>query len=134
MVLLLLCLAPASGAAIRIVKINFDPAGADTGSNTSLNAEWIRLKNTGTRARTLTGWRVHDRGRDHVYKFGTYRLGAGNTVTIHTGKGSNTARNRYWRLENYVWNNDRDKATLRKRDGTIVDTCAYSGAGSTAVC
>lgn len=116
------------------MKIYFDPPGADTGSNSSLNDEWIRLKNTGTRARSLTHWRVHDRGRDHLYRFGTYTLGAGKTVTIHTGHGSNTARNRYWRLDNYVWNNDGDKATLKKPDGTFVDSCSYSGSGSYKVC
>jgi hypothetical protein len=129
-----LIVAPTGSAAIRIVKIYFDSPGADTGSNSSLNDEWIRLKNTGTRARSLTKWRVHDRGRDHLYIFGTYTLGAGKTVTIHTGRGSNTARNRYWRLDNYVWNNDGDKATLKKPNGTIVDTCSYSGAGSFKVC
>jgi hypothetical protein len=129
-----LTVAAPGSAAIRIVKIYFDPPGADTGSNSSLNAEWIRLKNTGTKARALTGWRVHDRGRDHLYTFGTYTLGAGKTVTIHTGNGSNTARNRYWRLDNYVWNNDGDKATLKKPNGTIIDTCSYSGAGSAVAC
>jgi hypothetical protein len=132
--LAVLVVAPAGNAAIRIVKIYFDSPGADTGSNSSLNAEWIRLKNTGTKARSLTNWRIRDRGGDHVYRFGTYTLGAGKTVTIHTGNGSNTARNRYWRLDNYVWNNDGDKATLKKPNGTIVDTCSYSGAGSFKVC
>lgn len=132
--LAVLVLAPAGNSAIRIVKIYFDPPGADTGSNSSLNAEWIRLKNTGSTARSLTHWRVRDRGPDHVYRFGTYTLGAGKTVTIHTGRGSNTARNRYWRLDNYVWNNDGDRGTLVRPNGTIVDRCSYSGAGSYKVC
>lgn len=128
-----LSLAPTSSAAVRIVKIYFDPAGADTGSNSSLNAEWIRLKNTGTTGRSLTNWRVRDR-QAHVYRFGSYTLGAGKTVTIHTGRGANTAANRYWRLDNYVWNNDGDKATLKRANGTVVDTCSYSGAGSSVAC
>jgi hypothetical protein len=43
----LLLLAPASGAAVRIVKIYFDPPGADTGSNSSLNDEWIPAQEHG---------------------------------------------------------------------------------------
>jgi hypothetical protein len=102
--------------------------------------EWLNMlagvRRAGRRrsSTAATGWRVHDRGRDHLYTFGTYTLGAGKTVTIHTGNGSNTARNRYWRLDNYVWNNDGDKATLKKPNGTIIDTCSYSGAGSAVAC
>jgi hypothetical protein len=66
----------AAEAKIRISKIYFDSPGADTVSNSSLNAEWIRLKNTGSRGRPLTGWTVRDTS-GHVYRFGTYRLAAG---------------------------------------------------------
>jgi hypothetical protein len=34
--------------------IIFDSPGNDTGSNSSLNAEWIRLKNAGNSSRSLT--------------------------------------------------------------------------------
>ena len=79
----MLALAPSAPAAIRITKIYFDSPGADTGSNFSLNAEWIRLRNTGARSRLLTGWKIRD-AQGHVYTFGTYRLGAGLAVTVHT--------------------------------------------------
>jgi hypothetical protein len=118
-------LTPLASAAIRITKIYYDSPGSDTGSNSSLNAEWIRLKNTGTNARSLTGWRVRD-SSGHVYVFGNYALGAGKTVTIHTGSGANRPRHRYWRQDNYVWNNDRDRATLKKPNGTKVDACSYN--------
>jgi hypothetical protein len=55
-------------------------------------------------------------------------------VTIHTGNGSNTSRHRYWRQDNYVWNNDGDRARLKKPNGTTVDSCSYSGAGSSVTC
>jgi hypothetical protein len=113
--------------AIRIAKIYYDSPGADTGSNKSLNAEWIRLKNTGSRSRSLTDWRIRDASA-HVYRFGTHRLGAGKTVTIHTGRGSNTARNRYWRSDNYIWNNDKDTATIKNANGDVKDRCSYNSA------
>ncbi|MBO0829577.1 MAG: lamin tail domain-containing protein, partial [Streptosporangiales bacterium] len=82
---------PADAAGgIRITGVYYDSPGKDTGSNTSLNAEWVRLKNTSGHAITLTGWRLHDRGVDHKYVFPSYRLGAGATVRIHTGRGSRT--------------------------------------------
>jgi hypothetical protein len=131
--LLLLGLTPASGAAIRIVKIYFDSPGSDTGSNSSLNAEWIRLKNTGSRGKYLTGWTIRD-ASGHVYVFGTYRLGAADRVTIHTGSGSNTSAHRYWRSDWYIWNNTGDTAKLKNRAGTLIDRCSYSGAGDYKVC
>jgi hypothetical protein len=124
-------IAPVASAAIRISKIYYDSPGSDTGSNSSLNAEWIRLKNTGPRARSLTGWRVRDRS-GHVYVFGNYRLGAGKTITIHTGSGSNRPRHRYWGQGTYVWNNDADKATLKKANRKTVDTCSYSSSSASS--
>jgi hypothetical protein len=131
--LAMLCFAATASAGIRIDTIFFDSPGNDTGSNSSLNAEWIRLKNTGSTARKLTGWTVRDTS-GHVYKFGTYKLGAGKTVKIHTGKGSNTARDRYWRSDEYIWNNDGDRAKLKSKSGSVIDTCSYSGAGSSVSC
>jgi hypothetical protein len=121
--------ATAAHGAIRIKKIYYDSPGLDTGSNSSLIAEWIRLKNTGTRARYLTGWRIRD-ASGHVYKFGTFRLRAGYTVTVHTGHGTNTATNRYWGSSAYIWNNDKDTATLKNASGIVKDRCSYN---STAV-
>lgn len=41
----------------------------------------------------------------------------------------------YRGLDNYVWNNDGDKATLKRPNGTVVDQCAYtSSADSPLVC
>jgi Lamin Tail Domain len=131
--LALLALAPAASARIKIDRIYFDSPGSDTGSNPSLNAEWIRLRNTGNRGRSLTGWRIRDRG-GHVYRFGQFTLRAGWTVTVHTGSGSNTARHRYWRSDAYIWNNDGDRATLRNKAGRRVDRCSYRGTGSALNC
>jgi hypothetical protein len=79
------------------------------------------------------GWTVRDTS-GHVYKFGTYKLGAGKTVKIHSGTGSNTARDRNWRSDGYIWNNDGDRAKLKSKAGTVIDTCSYSGAGSSVSC
>ena len=65
-----------AGAAIKITKVYYDSPGSDYGSNSSLNAEWVRIKNTGSSARQLQGWTVRDTS-SHVYRFGALRLGAG---------------------------------------------------------
>src|SRR5215218_5245707 len=37
-----------AASAIQITKVYYNSPGSDTGSNTSLNAEWVRITNTGT--------------------------------------------------------------------------------------
>jgi hypothetical protein len=132
---LVLAPAPAAEAAptIRFTRIYFDSPGADRGGNSSLNAEWIRVKNAGKKARVLTGWTVRD-ASGHVFRFPTFKLRAGASVTIHTGRGTNTAGHLYWRSSWYVWNNTGDSATLRNRSGARIDVCKYSGKGSATYC
>jgi P pilus assembly chaperone PapD len=121
---------PADAAGgIRITGVQYDSPGKDTGSNTSLNDEWVRLKNTSGHSITLTGWRLHDRGVDHKYTFPSYKLAPGDTMRIHTGRGSNTKHNLYWGLRWYVWNNTGDKAYLNNSHATRIDTCSW-GDGS----
>jgi Lamin Tail Domain len=112
---------------VSINRIYFDSLGTDDGSNGSLNAEWIQLKNPCSSGKSLNGWTIKD-AANHRYPFGTYTLAAGGTVKIHTGKGRNTATDRYWGQAWYVWNNTgSETAALRNSAGTVVDRCAYSG-------
>jgi len=111
---------------MQIHKIYYNSPGKDTGSNTSLNGEWVQLRNTSGSRISLTGWTLHDAGTKHTYTFGTYTIKAHGSVKIHTGKGSNTQTDRYWGLSGYVWNNDGDRATLKDTHGNVIDRCSYS--------
>ncbi|MDK1473008.1 lamin tail domain-containing protein [Streptomyces sp. 549] len=121
--LLLPTQAQAAGS-VHLYKIYYDSPGADRGGNTSLNAEYVEIRNTTGKAVSLKGWTIKDR-TGYTYTFGTYSLGASKTVKVRTGQGSDTAANRYWNRKWYVWNNTGDTATLRKATGTKVDTCDY---------
>ncbi|MET9557833.1 lamin tail domain-containing protein [Streptomyces sp. NPDC006645] len=110
---------------VHLYKIYYDSPGTDSRSNASLNAEYVQIRNTTTRAVSLTGWSVVD-ASNHKYTFGSYSLARGKTVTVRTGSGTNTAANRYQGRAAYVWNNDRDTATLKKSTGARVDTCSYN--------
>jgi hypothetical protein len=66
----------------------------------------------------------------HVYTFGSYTLGAGKYVKIHTGKGTNTSTDRYWGAGWYIWNNDKDTAYLKGPKGGTIDTCTYDNSGA----
>jgi hypothetical protein len=111
---------------IMISKVQFDSPGADRGGNASLNAEYVVLKNTTRSARSLTGWTLRDK-TGYTYRFPTFTLKAGASVTIRTGKGTATQANRYYNKSWYVWNNTGDTAFLRNASGTTVDTCAFKG-------
>jgi Lamin Tail Domain len=117
----------ASSSGARITAIYFDSPGSDTGSSTSLNAEWVRIKNYTSTRKTLTGWTLRDK-QNHVYKFPTFSLAAGAPVRIHTGSGTNTVSNLYWRQRWYIWNNAGNTAYLRNAAGTLRDTCSYTSA------
>jgi hypothetical protein len=121
-------------AGIKIREIYFDSPGTDDGSNKSLNAEWVEIKNTGTVAKALTGWTLRD-ASGHVFKFPTFKLKPGKSVKVHTGKGSNSSTDLYWRSSSYIWNNDGDTATLKKKkSGTVASKCSYTGSGSYKIC
>ena len=126
----LLAATPAEATpAIKIYKIYYNSPGTDTRTNTSLNGEYVVLRNMTTTSRSITGWTVRD-AAGHIYKFGTLSIPAGKIVTLHTGKGTNSSTQRYWGSGNYIWNNDRDTGYLRNAAGTLIHSCAYN---STAV-
>lgn len=117
---------PAHAAgSVHLTKIYYNSPGKDTRSNASLNAEYVVITNTTGRAVNLTGWTLRDAG-NHRYTFTSYVLRKGKSVTLHTGHGTNTATNRYWNSGNYIWNNNHDKATLKRASGAVRDTCSYN--------
>jgi Lamin Tail Domain len=116
----------ASGHRIQINEIYYNSPGRDTGSNSSLNAEWVRLYNTSSSKISLTNWTLRD-SAGHIFKFGTYTLGSHSYVKIHTGHGTPTQTDRYWNRNWYIWNNTGDTATLRDSSGGTVDSCHYNG-------
>jgi Lamin Tail Domain len=120
--------AQAATSPVAIHEIFYNSPGSDRGSNASLNAEWVQLRNSSGHSVTLTHWTLRDRA-GHVYTFGTYRLNAHGSVKIHTGKGSNTQTNRYWGHSWYIWNNNGDGATLKNASGTVISRCSYSDPG-----
>jgi hypothetical protein len=126
--------AEAVPATVYIHKVNYNSPGSDTGSNTSLNAEYVVIRNGDDSPHTITGWTVRD-AAGHIYTFDTLRLGAGKQAIIHTGKGNSyttsASTHLYWGRSWYVWNNTGDKVILRRADGSLKDTCSYPGEDAT---
>lgn len=124
----LFSLAAACVAAIRIHKIRYDPPGADYRTKRQLRAEYIVVKNTGKgQASRGLGYQGHSRTQVHVPQVSDrpWRL----RQDPHR-EGRNVKGDLYWGSGNFVWNNDGDKASLRKQSGRTVDTCGYRGGAS----
>jgi hypothetical protein len=122
-----LATAPSADAAtkLRFTKLYADSPGADHGSNKSLNAEYVVVKNTGSSKIKLAGYKIKDK-TGHTFVFGKgFTLKAHKSVTVHTGKGKNTAKNLYWKQHWYIWNNTTDTARLYNSKGKRLDTCTF---------
>ena len=111
---------------LKFARFYADQPGADTPyTTTRLNREYVQVKNVTRTTLSLSGYLIHDRGSKHTYRFASsFRLGAGKTVTLHTGKGRNTSTDLYWGRTSMVWNNTLDTAYLVKGRSTIA-TCTY---------
>ena len=120
----------AASPAVRIVKIHYKQTG------TNLDTEYVVLKNTRSRSIHLSGWRLISAPStdNQSYTFPATVLGAGETLTVYTGSGTDSAHKRYWGATTPRWDNDGDKALLRDTLGTLVDSCQYAGGGTTAYC
>ncbi len=115
---------------VKIAAAYYQVSGASIPpTNAQLNQEYIVIRNGGSTAVSMGGWTLRDLARpttpSHVFRFPTFRLGAGRSVRIHTGRGSNSSTDLYWGLTYFVWGDDSDTATLKNSAGTTESTCAW---------
>ena len=119
-----LLITPRPASAIRVSRIYYNSPGPDTATNQSLNAEFVRLKNTSRTVRQLRGWRISD-SDGHAYRFGALRLRPGASVTVHSGRGRDTRTDRYWNRRGYIWDNTRELVRVHSTHGRLADQCRY---------
>ncbi|MFI9046005.1 lamin tail domain-containing protein [Streptomyces sp. NPDC053427] len=119
---------PSHRSAVVLGAIQYDSPGRDDRSNRSLNAEYVTVKNTGHRAVNLRGWALSDRS-GRTYRFGNFRLAGHSQVRVHTGVGHDNRWDVYQDRRAYVWDNDRDTATLRNDHRRIVDSESWGRHG-----
>lgn len=94
--------------------------------------EWVRIANNGNSAINMSRWSLNDEA-DHIYIFPIgFVLGPHESVMIHTESGSDTKTDLYMNKARPIWNNDRDKATMRNEQGIIVDEYSYPKATTTS--
>ncbi len=87
------------------------------------NQEYVQITNKGTTAVSMKGWKITDKGAIHTYPFlSSYTLKAKTTVTLYSGKGTNSATKLFWGRSSHVWNNEGDTAYLYDAQGKLVST------------
>ncbi len=107
-----------ASAQVQISAINFDAPGND---HQNLNGEWVKITNGDTTPVSMTGWTISDEGNKHTYRFPTFSLDAGATITVYTGSGRNTGNELYMGYGQAIWNNNGDTATLIDGNGGVID-------------
>jgi hypothetical protein len=94
------------------------------------NQEYVKVSNSGITAVKMKGWKITDKGKIHTYYFpSSYTLKAKSTVTLRSGKGTNSASTLYWNKYSFIWNNhdpkhneNGDTAYLYNAQGKLVSS------------
>lgn len=120
--------AGATGSRMQITFISYDSPGADTGSNYSVNQEYVTISNTSGDRISVAGWHLYDY-QNHAYTLPPISLAGHSKIRIHTGIGTNANVDKYWGLGYYVWNNNGDRARLRDNKNGLVSECSWSSDG-----
>lgn len=100
------------------VKINQNPDDVS-----EPNLESIIITNLGEKT-NLNSWKLKDEAT-HIYTFSNIDLEKDESITIYSGKGTDTESTRYWNLATTVWNNDGDTVFLRDAQGNLALEYAY---------
>ncbi|PSQ21209.1 nuclease [Halobacteriales archaeon QS_9_67_17] len=91
----------------------------------NLNDEYVVFENAGDGDLDLTGYTVTDEV-DQQYAFPDgFVLGVGDTVTLHTGSGTDTDTDLYWGSSSPIWNNSGDTVSVYDETGTLVEEYTY---------
>jgi hypothetical protein len=68
--------------------VYYNSPGSDTGSNSSLNAEYVVIRNGDNASHSISGWTARDAAGHRYTLQDGFRLGAGKQAIIHIGKGT----------------------------------------------
>jgi micrococcal nuclease len=112
--------AAAKPSPLEIAQVEYNPAGDDT---LDLNGEYIvfRVLLTGS----LKGYAVENESGKH-FDFPGRVCQKGQTITLHSGHGTDTNTDLYWGVSgSAIWNNDGDTVKVLDPQGYIVEDYAY---------
>jgi competence protein ComEC len=120
---------PSDTGDVRITEIFFDGAVPQVESD-----EYVEIKNFDNKVIRIGGWKLHDEGQDHTYTFPAFNMQPNQVCRVYTNENRPEWCGFNWGNNSAIWNNTGDVATLKDSGGTVIDTCSYSGSGTTKIC
>jgi micrococcal nuclease len=105
---------------LKIAQVEYNPPGDDT---LDLNQEYLVFLVLATGS--LRGYAIEDEsGKRFDFPGRVYQKG--QTITLHSGRGTDTATDLYWGVRgSAIWNNDGDTVKVLDPQGRIVESYAY---------
>ena len=105
-------------------------ANADGDDRQNVNGEYLRICNISGETLDLSGFKIADIS-GNSWVFPKMLLPPGNTVKVHSGKGTNQAdpmeqMTIFLGNADPIWNNKEDRATIYDRFGRMVDARTHS--------
>lgn len=102
---------------LTVEEIHADAAGDD---RDNLTDEYVVFSNTGDAVIDLSGWTVRDEaGKTYTFPDGV-DVAPGESLTLHTGSGTDTESDLYWGMGSPVWNNAGDTVIVTNSEGTEI--------------
>jgi endonuclease YncB( thermonuclease family) len=95
----------------------------------AVQSEYVDVTNEGSSLLDVSGWTLEDEA-GYTYTFpDSFTLGAGDTVRVHTGDGTDTQTDLYWGRGSSVWNDDGDTAYLYDDNERLADQQTSGSSG-----
>lgn len=93
-------------------------------SDFSAKKECFSLGNPGEEALDLAGYTVSD-SQGHDFTFVNLTLGAGESITVCSRKGTDGNGTVYMNNGRDIWNNDGDNCTITSPEGEVIASYSY---------
>lgn len=114
---------------VKTIKVCFTDIDPKPTTGGPIN-EWVTIKNTGSSAEDLEGWRmISDSSTDFKFTFPQYILNAGKTVKVWTKSGTNSSTELFMNREVPFWGDNKDCGYLREESNILVNSFCYGLTG-----
>ncbi len=111
--------APISGTCIKIDSVNYN-------DGSSLNDEYVAFKNEGALAVDMAGWKViNKKGNTFVFPKG-FTIGPNSKITLHSGYGTDTSTDLYWKFATEIWDDAGDQVFLIDSKNILIASFLYN--------